>query len=169
MKKKTRKDYIEELKTLVDYDCFYIKLFYVLENTPFIATLEMDENRVLDAKDLRKLLWYYGKEQVSVFEILVTLAVLMENEIMHNDKFGDRTAKWFWMMLENMRLTEYPDSRFDEEVVKNILENFIFRKYNRKGEIGCPFPIEKPPKDLRKKDLWYQMNWYVTAYLSEEY
>ncbi len=79
---------------------------------------------------------------------------------MHDPDEGDRTAIWFWEMMDNLRLTTQDDYQFDERFSNRVITKFLQRKYSPDGN-GGPFYIPNCDQDLRKVELWYQMNYYI--------
>jgi hypothetical protein len=58
-------------------------------------------------------------------------------------------------------LKDFNDGYFDdEEEVKSILDQFIWRTYDKKGAGGM-FPINGPTDDQRKVEIWYQFCDYL--------
>ena len=126
----------------------------------------MDVNRVQEVKEtLREFLPYPPKTHyVTILEIMVLLAWKYEQFSM---KYGepDHTATWFWLFITNCDLNIYEDSYFKlhkEESLNKIREwcsTFNNRTYGRDGR-GSPFPLAKPPSDMRKIELFYQLCYY---------
>lgn len=150
----------------------YDKLFWYLYNTDFEYTFPMDGNRAEDGVDLR---YRFGREYkipdyiiasyldtrpCSVLEMMVALAVRVEEHIMTDPDVGDRVGQWFWDMIVNLGLN-MPDSRFNYHRADEIMDIFTNHQYKRNGEGGL-FTIHDPSKDMRTTDIWYQMNYYLT-------
>lgn len=155
----------------------YQKLLWKLYTTVFVYELEYDKNRAADGICLRKL---YAKEmginisnnnpylqdlKCSVLEMMVALARDAEEDIMHDPDLGDRTGHWFWVMLENLNLDIYDDFNYYEPSVNQILDVFMHHRYAPNGSNGGMFPTRKCVRDMRKTDLWLQLN----AYFEENY
>ena len=79
---------------------------------------------------------------------------------MDDPDVGDRTSKWFWLMMENMGLGFMSDNVFDKDEAIEKIDIFLDRRYKRNGEGGL-FTIKNPRRDLRKVEIWYQMCWYL--------
>lgn len=159
----------------------YQKLLWKLFVTDYVWEVDYDKNRASDGLYLRGI---FAQETMnigagqgfmmpdlsgnqrpcSVLEMLVALARKAEDNIMHDPEIGDRTGNWFWQMLTNLGLCDYDDYRWDEAQVDQILDNFLHHRYESNGQGGA-FPVRKKTRDLRKTDLWWQMN----AYLEEHY
>ena len=92
----------------------YNKMFSYLFDTPFSYILPMDGNRAEDGIDLR---YRYGRENgiadaavatrldnrdCSVLEMMVALALRVEDQIMTNPDIGNRVGQWFWDMIVSM-------------------------------------------------------------------
>ena len=145
----------------------YINLLSELHQTHFYPLIELDKNRVTEAKEnLRDGLPYSPRtEYISIFELLVSLAIEHDNRVRrHNDK--NNTANWFWLFMCNCSLNIYDDIYFSQkkEYCLNKIHEWcsIFnnRTYRRDG-FGSPFPLNNPPKDMRKTELFYQLCWYI--------
>lgn len=118
----------------------------------------VDDNPDIDIRIMeRALAW-----PCSVLEVLVALADRGEI-IMSDPEIGDRTAKWFWTMIDNLMLGGMDNRHFDEAYVRERIDIFLQRKYAWDGSEGGLFVIDNPRKDLRKTELWYQMNWYLSS------
>lgn len=154
----------------------YQKLLYKLYATDFYWELEYDGNRATDGLYLRTLFTEemrgnLGVSKIvtgapcSVLEMLLALAKKTEHDIMYNPFYGDRTCKWFWVMLENLGLDIYDDYGYFEESVDRILYVFMHHLYASDGSGGGMFPNKFVERDLRKTDIWWQLN----AFLEKNY
>lgn len=167
-------DYFEWLiEFAYDKDTFpvsYSKLFRKMFETKFKYSV-IDTNRALDGVYLRYRFAdteYINEAQAekefdifpcSVLEALMALALRCEEDIMGNDTYGDRTGQWFWEMIQNMGLSVYNDSNYDEEEVTDILRRFNERDYadDGKGYAFRSFDIET----AKNTELWYQMQQHL--------
>lgn len=172
-------------------------LFHILYETEFTWLHPLDENRAEDGINLRYIYTQnefdsaglnVGRDRLgheyrstmedfpcSVLEMLLALAMDIENSIMYDPPEGDRTEQWFWMMLENVGLARFDDRYFrgmppnERQAVCNtisgVLLRFMDRKYDRNGNGGL-FPIREPRSDQREEDLWYQANEYAIEQLN---
>ena len=152
----------------------YQSLLWKLFNTAFYYELSFDENRAADGLFLRKIFLKETDLQAepdllgrccSMLEMLVALARKAEDDIMYNPDFGDRTGYWFWVMIQNLGLDVYDDGYWFEGEVNRILDVFVHHRYRQNGSEGGAFPVRNKTRDLRKTDLWWQMN----SYLEENY
>ncbi|GHU53241.1 hypothetical protein FACS1894132_04870 [Clostridia bacterium] len=153
----------------------YHKLLEYLHTIDFFYTIEMDGNREEDGIELRYrfcnersydsriILSYLDIRQCSVLEMMVALAVRCEEHIMADPLFGDRTALWFWSMIDSLGLIDESDDQFHERRVFNILLTFLNRRYKKNGDGGL-FKIEYSLLDLREIEIWYQMCLYLERY-----
>lgn len=145
----------------------YENLMIAMHEKPFTVKVRNDENRVKDVRYLREKFGGPVNADPSCLEIFICLARDME-DILYDDRHGNRMDEWFWLMMENMGLTYFTNPNFDEEKVKKILDIFVERKYKTNGE-GGPFPLRRPPTSMRRAELWYQMNWYVNENFDYEF
>lgn len=151
----------------------YSKLFWHLYQTEFYSTLEMDDNRAADGLELRgdfahdihmdvRIVNYEIDRPCSVLEMMVGLAKRCEDGIMGDDDYGDRTPVWFWKMMEidSTGFEFFTDDRFSYQEVNRIIENLLEHKYSKNGKGGW-FYIPEYKGDLRKVEIWYQLNYYL--------
>lgn len=145
----------------------YSKLLTRLNTFPFIAVMERDRDRIMDAEEQRDEFASYTNQTLSfnsgpsVLEVLVALARKL------NDIIGYETSspeRWFWYMIYSLGLQSFRDDRCDNEALNDIrviLNRFVNRDYDSDGDGGCCyFPCGK---DLRKVDIWYQWMWYLNS------
>lgn len=148
-------------------------LLAYLRDRPFTYILDLDGNRESDGIDLR---YRFGQERgidsriiarsldsrpCGVLEMMAALAVRCEEHIMGDPEAGDRTAKWFWTMLDNLGLGSMTDREFNRERADTIVERFLNREYGPDGR-GGPFPLRECRFDLRAVEIWYQAMWYLS-------
>lgn len=148
----------------------YRKLLWKLYVTDFYYELDYDKNRAADGLFLRRTYSQKSGNAVqdrpcSMLEMVIALARKAEDDIMHDPNFGDRTGHWFWIMLQNLGLDMEDDFNFNEERIDHILDVFMHHRYGPNGQHGGIFPVRKCCRDLRKTDLWWQLN----AYFEENY
>lgn len=147
----------------------YRHLLTQLHDTKFICVIPNDRNRVEDGVCLRNR---FGdtigiddihevlSDPCSVLEMILALAIRMEETIMDDPRYGDRTCQWFWSMIQTLGLKPMIDSRYDQDVVSEILSNFLYRKYSPDGKGGL-FYIRNCKDDLTKVEIWHQMCCYI--------
>lgn len=151
------------------------RMLMTLHDIPFTYVIKKDENRYEDGVALRyKFAIHNGFESnyedilgildgpCSVLEMMVALAIRMETTIMDNSEYGDRTGQWFWQMINNMGLGGQWNDLYDKEYITETVQRFLDRKYEKNGRGGL-FIVRNTDKDLRKVEIWYQMNWYLNT------
>lgn len=146
------------------------EILHALYLTEFISCVSFDENRIADAKNLRKE--FVRDEGVrgvdpewielgcSMLELMVGLSRRLAFE-------GDgQPHYWFWFhLMKNLGFDRYNDLDLDGEDLPDIeetLDRVIYRHYDGNGHGGF-FPLEYANEDQRGVELWYQLN----AYLNE--
>ena len=146
----------------------YCHLLSDMYDITFIYSHPMDENRVIDALDMRKeYLFDHGisirddfmDRDVSVFEILASLSRRIEIEVT-GEPGEDKIERWFWVMLENLGVL-MEDNRYDRGLVRYKIDVWMTRSYNRDGDGGV-FPLKRTKTDQRENDLWYQGQLYLS-------
>lgn len=146
--------------------CKYAQVLYLLDQIEFTWTMYSDRNRATDGEHLRVVfedetgMFCDKSGPASVLEVLVALASRCEEQLMYDPDEGDRTYVWFWEMFENLGLDLFEDEWFDKQEVLEIVRRFLEREYYPDGYLGA-FWIPKYEKDMRKIDLWYQLNYYM--------
>ena len=145
------------------YDDEYIQIMEILDDIPFRWTVDHDDNRAEDGKCLRELFMYEEDwhtcpkedQECSVLEMLVALAERIEEDIMWDPNEFDRSADWFWMMINNLGITDRTEN------VEEIINNFLDRKYDKSGNGGL-FPCHfLNGKNQKKMEIWHQMQEYM--------
>ena len=156
----------------------YIGLLRRMFGTAYFSALPIDENRASDGKDLR---YFFCEEtgydlddlnlavgdSCTVLEMLIAFADLIANKELGDAEKGDRTPDWFWRMVKNLGLLDYPGEYLPLELrleVTTIIQNWLNRNINYDGSGGL-FPLKNPPGDERKVEFLYQMR----AYLNENF
>lgn len=160
----------------------YMKLCEELHNKPFRWSVRNDDNRCEDGLHLRELfieqndldeghLEVQGFLQGSctVLEMMVALAQRMDYELSNLISPANRTNKYFFEMIRNLKLDKYTDGKMigdrldpiSECEIEEILENLLSRTYGYDGDGGL-FPLKlRGPKDMAKVEIWYQMMLYI--------
>jgi len=175
-KSKLIKEYVDWLYSFVDDDQHkrghYTKLVRHLHNVDFYYKNPRDANRAQDGLDLRYRFCcekHYDDRIIasvldvvpcSVLEMLVGLSDRCEEHIMDDVDVGNRTGKWFWIMMSNLGLDKMTDSKYNEAFVDNALKMFMDRTYAWNGKGGL-FTLKHSRKDLRTVEIWYQLMWYL--------
>lgn len=153
----------------------YSTLFNKLYSTPFEHRMleEHDFDRSMDGKNMR---WRFERKMehaltgipstefmifedspCSLLEMIVALAIRMEESIASDDRQGDRTGIWFWEMITNLGLGYMSNDRFNAVEFNRCVGNFHNRTYDPDGK-GCLFRSKtKSIYELAELDIWYQM------------
>ena len=163
----------------------YKKLCYELHGKPFRWFIPNDDNRCEDGLNIREEfleranvdfsneeILQFGSDKCTTLEVLVALADRMQFLM---DDLGRSThiSKWFFEMIRNLRLYDFTDALGDWEgfppeldvKIDRILETFMSRTYDWYGT-GSLFPMkQRPPRDMAKVEIWYQL----MIYLDENY
>lgn len=160
----------------------YWELASLLYDTPFFSDQPMDQNREADGIRLREtwmdLMMSEADERgqsydiapesldgpCTVLELLVGLATRLEDDVMQNDAYGNRTPVWFWAMVLNLDLARFDDRFFNAMKISGVLYDWMSRRYEPNGRGGL-FPLENCLEDQRNVELWLQ----ARAWLNENY
>ena len=177
-------DYFSFLRDMVEdkkHKNFMI-LLSLLHKKHFYSLVKYDENRVDDAKKLREKFvdqltfrnssdigvdWLLQGGAASFLEICIVLAEKMtrlryDAEDDDHNTMDIRPA--FWEILGNLGLTEYTNGSFKSAGIQNMIDEKVdvclSRTYAKNG-VGGLFPMKKPPSDMRKVELAYQIQYYL--------
>lgn len=147
------------------------RLLMFLYNRNYIPSCEMDISRATDGTNLR---YRFASENdisyaamddaftgipCSMLEMMVGLAIRIEEHILEDPSAGKRTGQWFWNMVVSLGLAAMDDARFHEERAEAIIDRFSRRAYQPNGAGGL-FTLSRPAEDMRTIDIWYQlMGW----------
>lgn len=150
----------------------YRKLLHFLDSIEFVPTSIMDENRRIDGIDFRYRFGYengYSDEYIdrylsigdcSVLEMMIALAFRVENNIMDDDDYGNRTGQWFWNMIVSLGLGSMSDDKFDRYYCEEVIYKFLNKMYEPNGKGGL-FTLHNTNSDVRDVDIWCQFMWYL--------
>ena len=139
----------------------YRKVLKLLHEREFEYEIYMDKNRYADGESYRDRLGYSDvKDGCSVLEMMVALAVRIEEDIMDDPRYGNRIPQWFWHMMKNLGLSQFNDEEYDEEACNDIIDTFLDREYDYDGKGGL-FRCRKAKADLRDYQIWIQASWYL--------
>lgn len=160
----------------------YSTLLVNLWNTNFVYDIPTDSNREVDGLHLRQTYCsmcrvpsyaeslmeqeLYGKP-CSVLEMMVALAIRIEDQIMKDTSEEDRTSHWFMEMVETLRLHPMTNDRFDFLYFERCMSIFFTRSYLPNGYGGL-FKVENPRCDMRETEIWYQCMWHLEEVLQKE-
>lgn len=150
----------------------YSMLLRRLYDIPFEVRVEMDENRKIDAYTMK--MEYiesdfgpeYGaevleKREISVLEVLFALAKRMERDILGDPMLeNDNSYVYFWDMLRNLDVEKYRNDNFRGVNVDEKVCKWLRRDYTRDGK-GSIFCVTKSKVDMRKVEIWSQMQEYI--------
>ena len=151
----------------------YSKTLEELFRRPFYWKIAHDENRITDVFELRneyvdgldeesaeEFLEEMGGTEATLLELIIVLALSAEFDIMHDDDVGDRTGFWFWCMMQNAGFDKYDNEHFDRLKVDLIASDIVDRHYKKNGTGGL-FLAQNYDVDMRKTELWYQLNYWL--------
>lgn len=155
-------DWLLDQIRLDDYCDRYERLLIFLSTEPFRWSMPHDENRAEDGFALR---WKFSDvdfwtgrlpDRCSVLEMMIALSMRCEDVVWNPDD-GNRVAEWFWEMVWNMGLMGQTNEQFSRVYCKICVDSMLNRQFCRNGKGGL-FRTKSPKIDMRKAEIWYQMN-----------
>lgn len=149
----------------------YWDLLRLMHEKEFVWLIPNDDNRIIDGTDLRlefldgtrtrrdDLTRQLTREDFgfcSVLEVMIGISRRLEFAA------GGEAEGWAWQLLYNLRLRNSSDPLSHRQVkaVNRRLDRLVWRNYNPDGSGGF-FPLNSPPEDQTKTEIWYQMAAYV--------
>ena len=158
-------EYLEWLVRKMDGD-EYRRLFSTMLSREFTYFVSNDDNRASDGINLRDIFFDETgilvdmKIPCSILEMMVALSIRCEIDII-GIPGEEKISRLFWIMIRNLDLDWCTDARFDYDFVKEKMDILVERRYGRTG-FGGLFPIlDHAKEDMRKTEIWYQMNYYI--------
>lgn len=151
----------------------YSLLLEDLAKTQYRWILNEDHNRYIDGLDLRRrYAWVTGIDEkyvlcqlreydCSLLEMMAALAIRCE-EIMSDPEQGLRIHIWFRKMLSSLHLDMMTDDNYNYQYVQDREMIFLTQSYDSDGDGGL-FYIPNETRDLREKEIWCQMCWWLAS------
>lgn len=167
---RVKDDYFEFLEKMIDGSVFYDRLFSLLFSREFYSPVELDQNRAAYGLLLRTR--YEDEENIprgtlddigpcTVLEMLIALAEQIDTYGVSGMTDQERRSRFFWEMVANLGIV-YSDFVYTNEIATECdhkIDIFLDRKYAENGA-GSLFPIQNCSTDMRKIEIWYQMQTY---------
>lgn len=150
----------------------YWELVMLMFEKKFDWSMDMDNNRVQDGKDLRmefaRANGGSNRQQLATADVLMGMAPVSFLEVLiglsRRMAFiaGGGAPGWAWQLLGNLELQRMSDplSRGKYKRAEEIMNAVMLRTYLPDGTGGF-FPLAWPDGDQTQIELWYQMNSYV--------
>lgn len=168
----SRDQYFEWLISLIKGEPYYVSLIQTLYSIPYNAPIEsLDHNRRLAGIRLRDRFRVETKRRYPIsvkgctfLEMMIALAIDMDDKILYESRFGDRYLDWFWNMIDNAGWSTFTDSEWSTDKAHIVIDRchaIMNHEYNSKGEGGL-FPVYRHPEaDMADIDLWKQAFWWI--------
>lgn len=167
------REYFVWLTELIDLNSdeheVYSMLIKDLHRKTFYPITDGDRNRADDGVKLRELYCdestcdgfnykHFNDDPCSLLEMLIGLAKRINDYILEMS-----VPYWFWLMIANLGLDILTDDEMLDggwSVLDAVCDRLINKTYNRNGRGGL-FPLPNLRKNVRKLDIWEQMNLYI--------
>lgn len=156
----------------------YWELLNLMFEKEFVWVVPMDENRIVDGKDLRMEFSHVNggsnRRQLETADFLLNVAPISFLEVLiglsRRMAFvaGGQAPGWAWQLLSNVELHRMTDplSQPKRNKAQEIMDAVIWRTYEPDGTGGF-FPLAWPDEDMTTVELWYQMNAYIEEFHPE--
>lgn len=145
----------------------YSYLIRVLHDTPYTYISHSDSNRYYDGIDLRYRYGQYHEmsdpevaasldiSPCSMLEMMVALALRLEEQFLTDPERGDRTALWFWNMIASLGLSGMTNSNFNRAYIDKTIYSLLHRGYRPNG-LGSLFMVPNNGSIVERFDIWEQ-------------
>lgn len=169
---------VEKVMTPYDMDA-YSTLLSALHDTVFIVTVGMDMNREMDGINLRHRFGYECNiptedinnilmdKDCTVLEVMVALAIKIEENVMYDPDKGNRTPLWFSTMIYSLHLVNLTNDYWDPDKYYDKIFTALNRRFAPNGDGGW-FTLEQPIEDMRNVEMWYMAMWWLNEYIAKE-
>lgn len=161
-------NYYEWLKDLIpELKIAYGDLIQILYDTPFRAIFESDNDRMSDGMSLRNRYTQANRmsnalnlllreaHPCSVLEVMLALALRIEEEYLGAYSDEHPVGQWFNYMLHSLGIAHMIDPFFETEIASEVIDKFLNHNYRPDG-FGSLFWIINTKEDMRQLDLWHQ-------------
>ncbi|MFU8786309.1 MAG: hypothetical protein ACNA7U_03600 [Candidatus Izemoplasmataceae bacterium] len=101
-----------------------------------------------------------SNKSCSMLEMMVALALKGDERILYDFETGPQACFIFKIMIESLQLDRMTNDNFDIAYVNHRIDCLLNRDYDHDGRGGL-FTVNNPRSDMRRVDIWYQMNWYL--------
>lgn len=135
-------------------------LLYVMAAVPFRYDIQLDKNTEYYGLQLREQFFKETGQTAasndmpcSLLEAIVAIAHCIEWNIFY-DPDEDKTQQWFWIMMDNLGLTQLPDN------VMDICNRLLDRDYGPYGEGSLCGPIGNGD-DIRVMPFYAQCELWI--------
>ena len=141
-----------------------------LHDKEWYSVVARDENREEDGLDFRAKFARTIRTDwepdlggpVSVLEVF--LGISYRFAFLVSSSYDLWPVDCFKVMLKNLKLDKMTDDIMgfsaEKEEVDEIIETLLDRTYDYNGTGGL-FPVQKPIKNMKKVEIWYQLNQFL--------
>lgn len=138
----------------------YDELFLQMHSTPFVWSIEGDDSRVNDGRDLR--IDYPHRDDLSNQEHVSFLEVLIGLSRRLAFIAGGEAELWAWQLIENLGFAWFGDplNEHKRRDIRERLTMVMARTYGPDGNGGF-FPLNNPEEDQTQVKIWKQLQAYV--------
>ena len=168
-----RSEYYDWLMDIIKGPDRYSRVLKDLWDIEFYSIVPNDDNRAADGVELRYYFEDYTGEHCdkrgacTVLEMMIGLAMRMEDDFLYDVTYGDRTYQWFWDMFYCLGLSEFDDFKYDYLAVRDIVFDFLDRAIVDEGgrrSVRTLFPAPTGQRSIiewNDMEIWWQMNKYI--------
>ena len=101
-----------------------------------------------------------------MLEMMIALSRRI-NDLNYDPTDPDRTAHWFWILIDNLNLSDFSDRNMNvaaEAATYDTFKRVVERTYGANG-IGGLFPLLSAKQDQRRVEIWLQMQSWAMIFV----
>ena len=105
-------------------------------------------------------------ETLERLEMMIALSRRI-NDLNYDPTDPDRTAHWFWILIDNLNLSDFSDRNMNvaaEAATYDTFKRVVVRTYGANG-IGGLFPLLSAKQDQRRVEIWFQMQSWAMIFV----
>lgn len=141
----------------------YYKLCEALFYEPYEDTMGVDPSITGGIEELRDKNNAPMNFPHSMLEMMISIAIAMNNVSDWETYDSDLVPYYFWDMMTNIRIDSMDDEHFDRRVVQAAIDSIKQRSYCFDGSFGLFGKLEfSEYEDIRSLSLWDQAMLYVS-------
>ena len=124
------------------------------------ALREMFMSRLYDGADRASFVQFCQSKKASCLEVLIALCERICSEVFSDP---EKSVVWlFWNMIDNLGLTWAVDENFNRDVVDNVTNIWLYRRYAPDGSLGNIFVFRSQKnRNIKNLTIWEQANLYM--------
>jgi len=117
-------------------------------------------NGLINEENITYFMQFCQSKKASCLEVMIALCERICTEVFSDPQ---KSVVWlFWSMVDNLGLTWAVDENFNRDVVENVVNIWLYRRYAPDGSLGNIFRFSSQKNwNIHKNTIWEQANLYM--------